>query len=825
MYGIIGKFNYEKVESGLKIVPVNRSAGCGRIRIEVQSILIAMTKIEMYKIRFKICAAVVFCLLQTQTFVLAASPRNLALHRKLDYVPKPEYPLTVHPRDSFKLTDGIKDESLWYEKYREKTVGWWPVGLIEITIYLGQIYNVGFINVYTVGGGRAGVEYPEYAVAASSINGNQYAFSSFASSDGWDFGANLAKPQVINLAVEQPARYIKLFIMPTGYGFFTDEIEVVESQRPESDSLSGDYLSKDQMIDLVERARQLERDRDVLSEKVQKSAQSSDKPTGDWQAMKEKISQLSRSLTEKKVSKTEAEFAQFRAKWLKSEYKTEWLCYPAEPMDILRYGDLPQSVPDDFQISLYQWKNEYGAAAINLANGSTAPINFSVHFSPLRLKDKTIESAGIFELRRTLYVRVLNAGLVADPLVLQNAKPFPVAPGQMVQLWVEAYSKGLDAGAYTAALTIDASGENIAKTRQTIPIQLDIADKTFPETVPFYSCNWDYVTISDRFTSKNPERVKQAVSDLENHYINVVVIRLDKVFDDNKSSLSLQKLRNELTLRSKANPLVLLALGGQSSLERRFGTLRTIRWEYSFKIFLARFRDFMLNNGFDYDSFALYPFDEYVGDDFIYVARMIRDFDPQLKIYANKWIESESQFRKVRDLIDIWCPHMGDILANKDRFDQYQSSGVFDKIWCYHCSMQKKRFFAPVKTRESKQWRGGTNVFFWRTMPITAASLGMTGAGFWVYQDVDWAGWTKDKMGEYCVVYDGSQNPDKNCIPEVIVPSKRWQQWRQGIEDAVCLMGHKELLDEFLQVPNSKLTSEYLTSLRRRADEKKDNPK
>ena len=105
-----------------------------------------MNKIEMYKTKLKIYAAVVFCLLQAQTFVFAASPRNLALHRKLDYAPKPKYHLTVHPRDPFKLTDGIKDESLWYEKYREKTVGWYPVVLAEIRGDLGQICNVGCLS-------------------------------------------------------------------------------------------------------------------------------------------------------------------------------------------------------------------------------------------------------------------------------------------------------------------------------------------------------------------------------------------------------------------------------------------------------------------------------------------------------------------------------------------------------------------------------------------------------------------------------------------------------------------------------------------------------
>jgi hypothetical protein len=101
----------------------------------------------------------------------------------------------------------------------------------------------------------------------------------------------------------------------------------------------------------------------------------------------------------------------------------------------------------------------------------------------------------------------------------------------------------------------------------------------------------------------------------------------------------------------------------------------------------------------------------------------------------------------------------------------------------------------------------------------------MTGTGFWVYQDEGSSGWIKDKFGDYGVIYDGSKNPDSNCFPEMIVPSKRWQQWREGVEDAVCLSGHKELLDEFFGTPSSKLSSEYLTGLRKRADRELQNSK
>jgi hypothetical protein len=754
---------------------------------------------------------------------------NLALHKKYVLTPKPNYDLTTDPSDNKKLTDGVIGESLWYAKYNKKTVGWFRAPVIEITIDLGQICNVGQVNTYTVGGGKSGTEYPEYIAAAIGLDGKHYVPASFSTSNGWIFGIDKAIPKTIVLPVEQKARYVRLYIRPTGFCFFTDEIEVLESQNARQGALTGNFLNKNQITDLVERAIQLQRDSEVLSKRIKNSSQGASNLASNWQLMKENISLLSRNLTETAVSKTEAEFAQFRAKWLRAEYKTEWLCYPTEPMDILRCGDLPQSVPENFQISLYQWKNEHGAATINIVNCSTVPVNFQVHFSPLRLQDKTIESAGVFELRRALYVRVFDAGLVSDPLVLQNDKPFPVAPGQTVQLWLDAFSKGLESGSYVGAMLIESADGNDLKKQQVIPIQLEIANKTFSNRAPIYYFNWDYATLKAWFTSKNP---KMAAVDLKNHYINVNIIHPTKIYGKRGEEIAGQyilpsKIESELKLYGRDN-FFLFWLGIDTGTKDNLGVLKTsdgkygIEWKNNFKSLLGQLVAFLKNKGYNYDSFALYLFDESIGDDFIYVAKLVRDFDPKIKIYANNWIESESQFSKVKDLIDIWCPHIRHVLPNKNIYDHYRESDTFDQIWCYQASMSCERFFAPSKIQISKEWRGD-NKLCWRTMPIVAVSLGMTGAGFWTYLDANRSGWVKDDLGNWGVVYDGSQNPDKDCIQEAIVPSKRWQQWREGVEDAVCLKGHQELLDEFFRTPSSKLTSEYLTGLRKRADNVKTN--
>jgi len=103
-------------------------------------------------------------------------------------------------------------------------------------------------------------------------------------------------------------------------------------------------------------------------------------------------------------------------------------------------------------------------------------------------------------------------------------------------------------------------------------------------------------------------------------------------------------------------------------------------------------------------------------------------------------------------------------------------------------------------------------------MPIKACGLGMTGAGFWTYIDYRDSQFNYYENCIYGVVYDGKYLP-KDCVYESILPSKRWQMWREGVEDTVALKGHPELLKEFMAKTPNEITSKYLQNLRKRADQ------
>ncbi len=761
------------------------------------------TRDYLYKKNFKILA-VVFLVLQAQR-LLYAEPQNIALGKACKFRPAPNYSLCTDDNDIYQLTDGKIGRSLWYGAYKGKTVGWMNQGLIEIVIDLKSSAFIEAIKVYTVGGGRAEVEYPESVAVMISDDGTRYSLSSLVDSSGYDFGIHgLAKPKVMQADINDSCRFIKFLVRPTGNLFFCDEIEVLASHGKGKDKRT--FLTNEEAINLIERKKQLKRNISALRDAIQ----SENPEVNDVIVSANNFGRyllMVYKFTDEYLSGIENGFNKLRSKYLANKFKSNWFYFVSEPLNVLRYETLPDKKDESKTLSFYQWQNEHCIRTFNLVNGTDSVATFKVSVSPLSCNGKFISSDDFFEIRRAVYIVSKNTGYFADPLVLQGDKPFSVKPSETVQIWVDFYSKGVSGGTYIAALAITASGNSISTSNKTIPIEIEVADKVFPEKMSFKSCNWAYITDKTIFTSYKPQA---AIQDLNSHYINVTVIPPGKIYNytstNNTLKYNISTLLNyELKLRENSYKLLFLGLKGHKS---RFGKFKTDEWESNFKFFLGQLVNSMHTNGCDYDDFAIYPFDEYIGDDYIYVGKIIRKFDPKLKIYANCYGEGPKDFRKVIGLVDIWCPPIRLSLDNRAWLEELKK--VSNEVWCYG-GASKETYVARTEFYYRANY-----ISFYRLTPIKAIALGMTGAGFWVYSDWDGGHWN-DTIQSYGVVYDGREAPD-DCVFETIVPSKRWQLWREGIEDAVCLSEHKDLLDELLRQSDKTITSEYLMELRKRAD-------
>jgi len=736
-----------------------------------------------------------------------ARPVNLALNKPCLFDPKPDYGLTMDPLDRKQLTDGVIDKSLWYKNEKSKTVGWVSKGILEITLDLGKEHNIDAVKVYTTGGGRAGVEYPEYIIGMASTDGRNYSPVSMADSVRWKSGVKgLAEPKVMNFDFGVKCRYVKLLVRPNGNVFFSDEVRVLAAEN--DCSISGTpVLSNSQTIDYAERVRQLYRNLSSLSKACQNSDIESDNFNEDILVYQSQLANFKVNLAALNVLETlEERLDRMRAEFLKSKYKTSWYCTEADPIDILSPADLPPKPESGCQLNFYQWRNEHSLGALNVVNCSEKEMRFTLSVSPLAHGDKIINPDPFVSVRRALYVYSKNGGFFADPLVLQGDKPFAIKPGETTQLFIEFNSKELDSGQYTSSIGVLCAGEI-----KTVPLNIEIADKTFPEKLNFMTCNWDYITDE----SIIPNRIaKMSVDDLRDHHLNVTVIPHHKIFNSSSGSRKVTEkititpnFKNELQLRKHAEfRLLFLALKRN---HKRFGQdIYSGQWRLKFQAFIRDLVRILDAQGYMYEDYAIYPYDEYIGKDFVHVAKLIREIEPAIKIYANSVGQGAADVRKAAGWVDIWCPYFNKVVANKKLLDEIKAH--CKDVWCYDTELRQDYVIENAAK---------LNKFYHRTMPIKAAGLGLKGAGFWTYADRKGGHYNYFDERIYGVIYDGKYSPE-DCIEEPIVPSKRWQMWREGVEDAVTLKDHPQLLEELMSKSPNEITSKYLKNLRRKADKR-----
>jgi hypothetical protein len=213
-------------------------------------------------------------------------------------------------------------------------------------------------------------------------------------------------------------------------------------------------------------------------------------------------------------------------------------------------------------------------------------------------------------------------------------------------------------------------------------------------------------------------------------------------------------------------------------------------WQTVFTSWLKNLVSHLKEQGVDYDKFALYPFDESIADDYYKLAKLIKSVDPKIRLYANSFGKGPKEFMRFRELIDIWCLQDSHIVKHPDWFEKIKSFGK--QMWTYEC-------LEPMKAQKPYS--------YYRLLPWRAFKRNQSGAGFWIYYyglgfesgDVPWDD-TLRPHGFSGVVY-GKKAGNSIGLNESIVPSRRWQAWREGVEDY-------QYLYELQQAINKKKTKD-----------------
>jgi len=725
---------------------------------------------------------------------------NLALRKSYTVSPKPNYQHCTDSMDRIQLTDGKALGSNWLNK---STVGWHVRASIpEVTIDLERTAIIEQVRVCTRGGGAAQVFWPDFVIVLVSKDGRSFKCAGIAG--GRDPGGKAKYhgrgiPYTIvakNLAAQ--GRFVKLILQPGGALVFLDEVEVIGSFSSAIGNLAlrtnlPSFKDPVEPFDLAESQVQL---RDNLDKTITFVATQQKRLTSIRDELDKNLedldNRLSRTTDRLFLGKEQAEFSKelglLRAKIYQEVYTETYVCIPANPMEPLAESSMIFETEAAREINVSLWKGEFESAALNIINCSEQPMTLSVGVSPLKATNApSLDSREVFTIRRGIFVKARRIGSIADALIIQNSRPFSLMPGEATQIWLTIHSRGLAAGEYKAGLAVLASladGKDLAD--RVIPLNIRVEPINLPKDIPFNSCNWAYPKLSG-ITNKY---LAETARDLSSHYTNVFVVHNKNIpfptrlspRGDIMAMVPYEETDELLRINSYARTfLFFLAFRAQRRDSGKFGKWMSDEWKKTFSTWLIDWVEHLKHIGVGYDRFAMYPFDESLCDEFYELAMLIKKIDPKIRIFANHFRNGPRDFMRFKELVDIWCPREVYCAAHPDWVAKLKDFGK--PVWTYDCK-------GPGKANNPYG--------YYRLMPWKAFKYGFTGSGFWIHSEpIETAPWddTALSRGYYGVVYGATESP-VDILGEIIVPSRRWEAWREGIEDYVYLWQLQTAIDE-----------------------------
>ncbi|MHC4640594.1 MAG: hypothetical protein ACYS32_03045 [Planctomycetota bacterium] len=714
-------------------------------------------------------------------------------------MPKPNYSLCTDRFDNVQLTDGKTYGSSWFHK---STVGWNSMSKApEVTIDLKKKAYISKVKVHSIGGGAALVEYPQFIAILVSEDGRSFGLVRLMECDDLPRGRNGRIPHTFVLEdLGAEGRFVKVLMQPgRSKHLFLDEVEVIGQVGPALKSTTQpgrlrQFSDSGELISAIEKQLQLKEKIAATIETVglHRGKLGVDFCESVLSELQELVEHFAPPINElfsaDKLLGFNKDVGVIRAKIYRQIYKKPYACVPANPIEVLNEKDMPiAGEVVDLGLNVEFWQGEYESAAINIKNCTDKTMSVYVSVSPLTgPEDVTIDSKETFTIRRAVFVSAAWVGSIADALVLQNEKPFELEAGCVAQIWLTIFNPGLTAGDYKGSVAVTAVSEGKKLPIETLPININVAEIKFPQTVALNSCVWAYPEIA----AETKNSLAEAAQDLNKHYMNAVVAHGNRSLPfpkkqqvGGRSVVKVDYSNHDrfLQMNNYARTYLFFFNFNWKNRHELFGEWMTPGWKKNFSSWLREWVEHLKGTGIGYEKFAMYPFDETLGDEFYELARLIKHIDPRIRIYANSFGKGPRDFMRFKNVIDIWCLQDSHCVRHPDWLALIKGFGT--EVWTYGPK-------GPGKANHP--------YIYYRLMPWRAFKRGQTGAGFWTYVDYyKKQGWddTGTPFGYYGVIYGSHIQSAVDTLGEDIVPSRRWEAWREGIEDYQYLYELKKAID------------------------------
>ena len=448
------------------------------------------------------------------------------------------------------------------------------------------------------------------------------------------------------------------------------------------------------------------------------------------------------------------------------------------------YGDMPmkgsvEKIGDTVRICLAQGEMHQGAVAVCNDGDDAEYIEFAAVLnldkqSPLN--KEAIKLSRIVHLPWWKNTKKIHS---SDQLLpVTSADTIGCPKGSNRYLWITVDGRKLKAGTYKAQLMLETLIPSIQN--KTIDIVIDVWPFSLEKDLPVKIFTWDYgiATNSDQwFEHFRAYKI--------NSWHVPVSAPLPRITPEGELETSPDF--NELRPILKRGRLT----GGEFLIETwcfrnkpwkvTDGTelaYMSDGWKKAFGKWFEAFLALMKSYDLDYKDWLWYPFDENMSAEFLEQIEFMRKLDPKVRFFVDCCPsfavkkEDAQLMRKWVGKIDVWCPMFKHLeTADMDLIRSDKSA----ELWAYFCG-RGMRNHNPTARYRSCGWYG------WK--------YGLDGISFWTPTVRDRKGDTKLEP----VLSEGTGVVWMT--PRGLVSTRRWEAWRDGLEDYQYLLLLKQKADK-----------------------------
>ncbi|TAM97762.1 MAG: hypothetical protein EPN39_10625 [Chitinophagaceae bacterium] len=691
-------------------------------------------------------------------YPISSRAQDLALHKPYTLSALPNYPLSAPSTDKTSLTDGIYTSpgNFWT---KSTTVGW-EHRQVTITIDLGTIASIGTVTFNTAGYSKAHVFFPKAVFIFISEDNKRYFYVGNAVAVNGNEPEDYEVKKFSLKSIDRKARYIKLTVIPNGWFIFCDEIEVSKGANTVHSNSAGviplnhlEYAVDSLMKPLSSSKEYIEH---LIANRDKIGVINSDLPENPIEDLQ---SEIENNYPVNNLNNLKIQIGKQYASELSKIFNVPFViekCNPWAPLNELhRPAGMTKNLNYDF---LTRVKGvQYGAFIIT--NTSTLPLQFNIKTENI---NKLINDIEIYKVP---FVKTANHDRIPDPIIPLTSD-INIDPG-FCEMFIFKL-KGLGAGTNDLQIEIQSQGESFI-----LNIKSRVININEPENCNLDADNWAYL-----YYPMLTDRKEIAVSDLQTHHVNTLVI--PPAFLPRIGTSNYQSFINYLSYFKNTGIKNILLLMNYASEENRNGAngqrFMSSSWQQSF---LAWYRDItriIKDNGFAAAKVYLYPYDEIRDndiDDFKQLMVWAKKAIPEVQFFAT--LTNSNNVNNILPLVDI-----GQIIANYPGFNNLPLHRA--EVWIYKVN-GTARSLSPYS--------------YYRLMAWDAFLHNYTGIGFWDYAEENSGaalnlvtGPNVNPIENYSVIYDGPGNS--------IISSRRWEAFSRGIEDykLLCLYSQKNGIEK-----------------------------